>query len=212
MIFLIVDRVHAGLLCLHWYCICLVLPDLFLCRTNHFGEFFLNSAESSKRINQSSCTVHMPTCILITYLSFSERTYTKKIMSSIKKFESWDNAEGTALVSATQAKVLQSKLRVSCLRNGLELKFKTHDNRKCKKNFCLHTFFCYFYGLPSNTEFRLCMFHVKMRRLACSSAHVTIFLSDNANVCWNSSAWTKKYKKKQYFSTVHISLSHCKCF
>ena len=131
VIFLIVDLVHAGLLCLPWCCVCLVLPDLFLCRANLFGEFFLNTAESSKRINQSGCTEPITTCMLSTYLSFSERAHTKKIRSWIKKFESWDNAEATALVSATQANVLQSKLRISCLRNVLELKFKTHDNRKC---------------------------------------------------------------------------------
>jgi len=67
--------------------------------------------------------------------------------------------------------------------------------------------FCNFYRLPSNTEFRLCMLHVKMRRLAYSSGHVTIFFTDNANVCWNSSARTKKYKEKQYFLTVLISLT-----
>jgi len=50
------------------------------------------------------------------------------------------------------------------------------------------------------------MLHVNMRRLTYSSAHVTIFLTDNANVCCNSRARTKKYKKKQYFSTVHITL------
>jgi len=67
-------------------------------------------------------------------------------------------------------------------------------------------------GLFSNTEFRLCMLHVKMRRLAYNSAHVTIFLTGNTNVCCNSRARTKKYKKKQTFSTVHISLTILQMF
>jgi len=61
-------------------------------------------------------------------------------------------------------------------------------------------------------EIRLCTAHVKMRRAACSSTHVTIFLTDNAHVCWNSSAITKKYKKKQYFSIAHISLTILQMF
>ena len=60
--------------------------------------------------------------------------------------------------------------------------------------------------------FRLCMLQVKMRRLTYSSAHATIFLTDDPNVCCNSRARTKKYKKKQYFSTVHISLTILQMF
>jgi len=56
------------------------------------------------------------------------------------------------------------------------------------------------------------MVDVKMLRLAYSSAHVTIFLTVNANVCWNSSARTKKYKKKQTFSIAHISLTNLQMF
>ena len=50
------------------------------------------------------------------------------------------------------------------------------------------------------------MIHVNMYRLAYSSAHVTIFLTDDANVCYNSRARTTNNKKKQYFSIVHISV------
>jgi len=45
------------------------------------------------------------------------------------------------------------------------------------------------------------MFHVNMHRLAYSSAHVTIFLTDNANVCWNSSAIQKE---AIFFNCVHF--------
>ena len=109
-----------------------------------------------------------------------------------------------------QANLLQSKLRVSFLR--VELKFKIHDIPKRKKCFHLHTSFCNSGGIFSNTEFRLCTAHVKMRRLAYRSAHVTIFLTENANVFWNSSARTKKYEKKQCFSIAHISLTILQMF
>jgi len=56
------------------------------------------------------------------------------------------------------------------------------------------------------------MVYVKMLRLAYSSAHVTISLTVNANVCWNSSARTKKYKKKQSFSIAYISLTNLQMF
>jgi len=62
------------------------------------------------------------------------------------------------------------------------------------------------------TEFRLCMLRVNMRRLTYSSARVTIFLTDNANMCCNSRARTKKYKKKQYLSIVHITLTILQIF
>jgi len=67
-------------------------------------------------------------------------------------------------------------------------------------------------GLFSNTEFRLCMLYVKTRRLSHSSAHVTIFLTDNVNACCNSRAGTNKCKKKQYFSIAHISLTILQMF
>ena len=67
-------------------------------------------------------------------------------------------------------------------------------------------------GLFSNTEFQLSMLHVKMRRLTYGSAHVTIFLTDNANVCCNSRARTKKCKKKQFFLIAHISLTILQIF
>jgi len=67
-------------------------------------------------------------------------------------------------------------------------------------------------GILSNTELRLRTVHVKMCRLAYSSAHATTFLTENANVCWNSSARTRKYKKKQYFPIAHISLTILQMF
>jgi len=67
-------------------------------------------------------------------------------------------------------------------------------------------------GLFSNTEFRLWMLYVKTRRLCHSSAHVTIFLTDNANVCCNSKAGTNKCKKKQYFSIARMSLTILQVF
>jgi len=49
------------------------------------------------------------------------------------------------------------------------------------------------------------MLYVKTRRLSHSSAHVTIFLTDNANVCCNSRAWTNNGKMKQYiFDCAHF--------
>jgi len=56
------------------------------------------------------------------------------------------------------------------------------------------------------------MLRVNMRRLTYSSARVTIFLTDNANMCCNSRARTKKYKKKQYLSIVHITLTILQIF
>jgi len=56
------------------------------------------------------------------------------------------------------------------------------------------------------------MLHVKMHRLTYISAHVTIFLTDHANVRCISRARTKKCKKKQYFLTVHISLTILQMF
>jgi len=67
-------------------------------------------------------------------------------------------------------------------------------------------------GLFSNTEFGLCMIYAKTRRLSHSSAQVTIFLTDNANVCCNSRAGTNKCKKKQSFSIVHTSLTILQMF
>jgi len=78
--------------------------------------------------------------------------------------------------------------------------------------FYLHTFLYKCVGLFSNTEFRLCMLDVKTRTLSQSSAHVTIFLTDNANECCNSRAGTNKCKKKQYFSIAHISLTILQMF
>jgi len=51
------------------------------------------------------------------------------------------------------------------------------------------------------------MLYVKTRRLSHSSAHVTIFLTDDTNACCNSRAGTNKCKKKQYFSIAHMSLT-----
>jgi len=48
------------------------------------------------------------------------------------------------------------------------------------------------------------MLHVNMHRLTYSSAYVTIFLIDNANVCCNSRTRTKKYEKEAiFFNCAH---------
>jgi len=112
------------------YCICLAPSDWFLCRTNHFSEGFSQYCRVVKTYKRFCCVKHTTTCVLITHLSFSEWAHSKKIEFWIKKFELWYNTEATALVLVTQATLLQSKLRVSCLRNVLELKFKTYDIRK----------------------------------------------------------------------------------
>jgi len=105
-------------------------------------KVFHNTVESSKRINFFGCVKHATTCMLITHLSFSERAHSKKIGFWIKKSESWYNTQATALVSVTQATLLQSKLRVSCLPNVLELKFKTYNIRKFKKMLLSSRIFC----------------------------------------------------------------------
>jgi len=126
VIFLIVDLVQAGLLWLHHIAFAWCSLIYFYAEQIILVNFFHNTAESSKRTNLFGCTEHITTCMLITHLSFSERTHSKKIRFWIKKSDSWDNAEATALVSVPQATLLQSKVRVSCLQNVLELKFKTY--------------------------------------------------------------------------------------
>jgi len=81
--------------------------------------------------------------------------------------------------------------------------------------FYLHTFFvqvCWAFFKYWISEFRLCMLYVKTHRLSHSNAHVTIFLTDNANVCCNSRTGTNKCKKKQHFSIAHISLTILQMF
>jgi len=79
VIFLIVDRVHAGLLCLHHIAFAWFSLIYFCAEQIILVKCFFNTSESSKRINQFGFTEHVATCMLITYLSFSDRAHTKEI-------------------------------------------------------------------------------------------------------------------------------------
>jgi len=78
VIFLIVDLVHVGLLCLHYFAFAWCSLIYFCAEQIILVKFFHNTAESSKRINLFGCTEHVTTCMTITHLSFSERAHSKK--------------------------------------------------------------------------------------------------------------------------------------
>jgi len=61
-----------------------MVSDLFFAEQVILVKFFLNTAESSKRINLFGCTEHVMTCMLITHLSFSESS-NQEIRSWMKK-------------------------------------------------------------------------------------------------------------------------------
>jgi len=127
-------------------CACIILHLLgalwFFAEQVILIKFFLNTAEWSKRIwlyraRNGMSGDHTPKL-------FRKCPQIKKIRSWIRNSEPRDHAEAIALISATQANLLQSNIRVYFLRNVLELKFKIHDNPKCKKCFYLHTSFLQF--------------------------------------------------------------------
>jgi len=73
VIFLIVDLDHAGRVCLHHIAFAWWSLIYFYAEQVISVKFFLNTSESSQRINLFGCTEHVMTCMLITQLSFSER-------------------------------------------------------------------------------------------------------------------------------------------
>jgi len=156
VIFLIVDLDHAGRLCLHHIGFAWWSLIYFYAEQDILVKFFLNTAESSKRINLFGCTEHVITCMLITNLSFSESAHkSRNKVLNIKNFVLWHHAEATALILTTQANLLQRKRRVSCLQN---VKFKTHDYRKFKCFWSSHIFCASLLGFFQILNFDLACF------------------------------------------------------
>ena len=93
VIFLIVDLDHADRLWLHhiafaWWSLNYFYPEQVI-----LVKFFLNTAESSKRINLFGCTEHVMTCMLITHLSFSESAHKSRNMVLNKKNPSCETTQ-----------------------------------------------------------------------------------------------------------------------
>ena len=136
VIFLIVDLDHAGRLCLHiafawWPLICFYAQQFILV------EFFLNTAESSKRINLFGCTEHVMTCMLITHLSFSEsapKSRNKVLNKNNRRCETTQKQQlwfqPRRLIHCKEASRFFSPKR----------RVKTHDNRKFKCFLSSHIF------------------------------------------------------------------------
>ena len=132
VIFLIVDRVHAGRLYFHHIAFAWCSLIYFYAEQIILVNFFHNTAESSKRMNIFGCTEHVTTCMLITHLSFSERAHTKKIKFWIKKIrvvrQRRSNSSGFSHAGYSTAK--QTSRFLSLKRVGIEIESTWHSKIK----------------------------------------------------------------------------------
>ena len=158
VIFLIVDLDHAGRLCLHHIAFAWWSLIYFYAEQVILVKFFLNTAESSKRINVFGCTEHVMTCMLITHLSVSESAHksrnkvlNEKYPSCVPRRSNSSDFNHASLSTAKKAlRFLSPKRQV--------------QNTWQSKIWMLFIFVHILYksvGLFSNTEFWLCMLYVK---------------------------------------------------
>ena len=93
VIFLIVDLDHTIRLCLHHMAFAWWSLIYFYAEQVILVKFFLNTAETSKRINLFGCTDHEMTCMLITHLSFSESAHKSRNKVLNKKISSCETTQ-----------------------------------------------------------------------------------------------------------------------
>ena len=154
VIFLIVDLDHAGRLCLHhiafawWSLIYFYVEQVILVK------FFLNTAESSKRINRFGCTEHVITCTFTTHLSFSESAHKSRNKVLNKTNPSCETTQKQQLWFQPRKLIYCKKCFAFLVSKTSSSKHMTIENLNA---FYLHTFLYKSVGLFSNTEFRLCM-------------------------------------------------------
>ena len=145
------------------YWICLMISDLFLCRTRHFSKVLSQYCRVVK--TYKPIWLYRTRNDMYVDLSFSESAH-----KSRNKFLNKTNPSCETMQK--QQLWFQPRRLIYCKKSFAFLVSKTSSSKHMTienlNAFCLHTFLYKSVGLFSNTEFRLCTFHVnETSRVQC---------------------------------------------